>query len=154
MVILDDFSFNCMTLIYRIFAGCLKLSKRPWRKEICTQTSAGTKLLPDLEAGKARLQSLHYQSFCFDLANLDIISGAKSFSLISQHQVKIPKQILFPLPVYVGCHGYQPQWELKCLETAQHCHVYFPLVYMYQLQSSSFTNHINVVNTQTPSSPS
>lgn len=43
---LDDFSFGCIILIYKIYTGCLEFLKRPWRKEmLLTQVSVGIKPL-------------------------------------------------------------------------------------------------------------
>ena len=54
--------------------------KRPRRKEILlTRASAGIKLPLVLEAVTARIPVLHYHSFPFDLATLDVISRAKRF---------------------------------------------------------------------------
>lgn len=132
-IILDDFAFVYITLIYSIYTGCLEFSKRTQRKKILlTLVSVGKKILLGLEAGNARLWILHYHSF--SLWSSHIIPGAKRSPLISKHLEKIPMRIkchpfsshsLCWLPWLQQMLQSQPPWEQNCLESAQQSCVFF-----------------------------
>lgn len=68
-------------------------------------------------------------------------------------QAPFSSRSLYWLPLLPQGYGPILSGRKRGSETAQHCHVFFLFFSIYQLQTSSLTNHTDVVNRQTPFSP-